>query len=110
MLDRNRREFIMQLGGAAEPNQQPQVDLLGARQSIDMLSILAEKSKGNLTEAEDRLLQSALFEELQHRGWSGHVSFSPDSAFLACAYRDGSIRLWDPETGSRTGPPQYSRE
>jgi hypothetical protein len=55
-------QAIMQLGGAAEPGQQPQVDLLGARQSIDMLRILAEKSKGNLTEAEDRLLQSALFE------------------------------------------------
>jgi len=55
-------QAIMQLGGAAEPGQQPQVDLLGARQSIDMLSILAEKSKGNLTEAEERLLQSALFE------------------------------------------------
>jgi hypothetical protein len=55
-------QAIMQLGGGAEPGQQPQVDLLGARQSIDMLAILAEKSKGNLTEAEDRLLQSALFE------------------------------------------------
>lgn len=55
-------QAIMQLGGGAEPNQQPQVDLLGARQSIDMLGILAEKSKGNLTPAEDRLLSSALFE------------------------------------------------
>ena len=55
-------QAIMQLGGGAEPGQQPQVDLLGARQSIDMLGILANKSKGNLTEAEDRLLQSALFE------------------------------------------------
>jgi hypothetical protein len=55
-------QAIMQLGGAAEPGQQPQVDLLGARQSIDMLTILAEKSKGNLSDAEDRLLQSALFE------------------------------------------------
>jgi hypothetical protein len=55
-------QAIMQLGGGAEPGQQPQVDLLGARQSIDMLGILANKSKGNLTEAEDRLLSSALFE------------------------------------------------
>ena len=55
-------QAIMQLGGGAEPGQQPQVDLLGARQSIDMLSILAEKSKGNLTETENHLLQSAVFE------------------------------------------------
>ena len=55
-------QAIMQLGGGAEPGQQPQVDLLGARQSIDMLSILLEKSKGNVSETEDRLLQSAVFE------------------------------------------------
>ncbi len=55
-------QAIMQLGGGSEPGQQPQVDLLGARQSIDMLGILAEKSKGNLSAAEDRLLSSALFE------------------------------------------------
>jgi hypothetical protein len=55
-------QAIMQLGGGAEPGQQPQVDLLGARQSIDMLGILAEKSKGNLSQTEDHLLQSAIFE------------------------------------------------
>lgn len=55
-------QAILQLGGAAEPGQTPQVDLLGARQSIDMLGVLAEKTKGNLTGAEDKLLQSALFE------------------------------------------------
>ena len=53
---------IMQLGGATPEGQQPQVDILGARQSIDMLSILTEKTKGNLTESEQRLLESALFE------------------------------------------------
>ena len=40
---------IMQLGGATQEGQQPKVDLMGARQSIDMLAILAEKTKGNLT-------------------------------------------------------------
>jgi hypothetical protein len=55
-------QAIVQLGGAAEPGQQPQVDLLGARQSIDMLGILSAKTKGNLSESEDHLLQSALFE------------------------------------------------
>lgn len=53
---------IVQLGGATPEGQQPQVDLMGARQSIDMLGILAEKTKGNLNESESRLLESALFE------------------------------------------------
>ena len=53
---------IMQLGGATHEGQQPQVDILGARQSIDMLAVLAEKTKGNLSAEETRLLESALFE------------------------------------------------
>jgi Domain of unknown function (DUF1844) len=53
---------MMQLGGATQEGQQPQVDLMGARQSIDMLAVLAEKTKGNLTPDETRLLESALFE------------------------------------------------
>ena len=55
-------QAILQLGGGAEPGQQPQVDIIGARQTIDMLSILSDKTKGNLRPAEDKLLQSALFE------------------------------------------------
>jgi hypothetical protein len=55
-------QAIVQLGGAAAPGQKPQVDILGARQTIDMVTILMEKSRGNLTAAEDNLLQSALFE------------------------------------------------
>ena len=46
----------------AQPGEQPRVDILGARQSIDMLSVLVEKTKGNLTDKEQRLLQNALFE------------------------------------------------
>ena len=53
---------IMQLGGATPEGQKPQVDILGARQSVDMLGVLAEKTKGNLTPDESRLLDSALFE------------------------------------------------
>jgi hypothetical protein len=53
---------IMQLGGATPEGQQPQVDILGARQSVDMLGVLAEKTKGNLTPEETRLLDNALFE------------------------------------------------
>jgi hypothetical protein len=53
---------IMQLGGATQEGQQPQVDIMGARQSVDMLGVLAEKTKGNLTPEEARLLDNALFE------------------------------------------------
>src|SRR5437764_3686839 len=53
---------MMQLGAATPEGQQPQVDILGARQSIDMLGILFDKTKGNLSTEENRLLDSALFE------------------------------------------------
>jgi hypothetical protein len=55
-------QAILQLGGGTQEGQQPQVDILGARQSIDMLGILHEKTSGNLSQAEDVLLASALFE------------------------------------------------
>jgi hypothetical protein len=53
---------IMQLGGATAEGQQPQVDIMGARQSVDMLGVLADKTRGNLSPDESRLLDSALFE------------------------------------------------
>ncbi|MBS1821931.1 MAG: DUF1844 domain-containing protein [Acidobacteria bacterium] len=53
---------IVQLGGATPEGQQPQIDIIGARQSIDMLAVLASKTKGNLDPTEQRLLDSALFE------------------------------------------------
>jgi hypothetical protein len=52
----------IQLGAGVQPGEQPRVDILGARQSIDMLAVLGEKTKGNLTDSEQRLLQNALFE------------------------------------------------
>lgn len=55
-------QAILQLGGATEPGQQMSVDLLGARHTIDMLAIIEEKTRGNLTEAESKLVASALFE------------------------------------------------
>jgi hypothetical protein len=53
---------IMAMGAGTEQGQQPRIDIVGARQSIDMLAILQEKTKGNLTEKEQRLLQNALFD------------------------------------------------
>lgn len=52
---------VVAMGAAAEPGQKPRVDIIGARQSIDLLSILSEKTKGNLTEREQKLVQTALF-------------------------------------------------
>lgn len=55
-------QAMMQLGGAAAPGQQPQVDILGARQTIDMIEIISNKTKGNLSSTEATLLDTALFE------------------------------------------------
>ena len=52
----------MQMGAGTAANEQPRIDILGARQSIDMLTVLDEKTKGNVTEQEKRLLQNALFD------------------------------------------------
>jgi len=52
----------VQMGAGSAPDEQPRIDILGARQSIDMLSVLDEKTKGNLSEQERRLLQNALFD------------------------------------------------
>jgi hypothetical protein len=52
---------VVAMGAAAEPGQKPRVDIIGARQSIDMLAVLIDKTKGNLTGREQKLLQTALF-------------------------------------------------
>jgi hypothetical protein len=53
---------MIQMGAGAPEGQRPRVDILGAKQTIDLLGVLAEKTRGNLTEAEDRTLQTVLFE------------------------------------------------
>jgi Domain of unknown function (DUF1844) len=53
---------LMQLGLAAPQGAKPEVDLLGARQTIDTLAILQDKTKGNLTPAEQKMLQNCLYE------------------------------------------------
>ena len=53
---------MIQMGAGTEEGQRPRVDILGARNTIDLLGILAEKTKGNLSEAEDHMMQSVLFE------------------------------------------------
>jgi hypothetical protein len=53
---------MMQLGLMHEQGGQPGVDLLGARQTIDTLGMVAEKTKGNLTAKEQGFLQNCLYE------------------------------------------------
>ena len=53
---------MIQMGAGAQEGQRPRVDILGARTTIDLLGVLAEKTKGNLTEGEDRALQTVLYE------------------------------------------------
>jgi hypothetical protein len=53
---------MIQMGAGAQEGQRPRVDILGARTTIDLLGVLAEKTRGNLTPAEDRALQAVLFE------------------------------------------------
>lgn len=53
---------IMAMGAGAEPGQKPRIDILGARQSIDMLAVLEEKTRGNLLPQEQQLLQGVTFE------------------------------------------------
>jgi hypothetical protein len=53
---------MIQMGANTQEGQRPRVDIMGARQTIDLLGILSEKTKGNLTESEDRALQTVLFE------------------------------------------------
>ena len=48
--------------GAGQEGQRARIDILGAKQTIDLMAILAEKTKGNLTEAEERTLQAVLYE------------------------------------------------
>jgi hypothetical protein len=53
---------MMQLGLMQERGGQPAVDLIGARQTIDTLGMIAEKTKGNLTSREKGFLQNCLYE------------------------------------------------
>ena len=53
---------MLQLGLMHEQGMPPQVDLIGARQTIDTMTLLRDKTKGNLTSKEENFLQNALYE------------------------------------------------
>jgi hypothetical protein len=53
---------MLQLGLMHQQGEQPRMDIIGARQTIDTLALLAEKTKGNLSPAEETFLQNSLYE------------------------------------------------
>ncbi|MGA8270265.1 MAG: DUF1844 domain-containing protein [Candidatus Sulfotelmatobacter sp.] len=53
---------MLQLGLMHQQGEQPRMDIIGARQTIDTLALLAEKTKGNLTPTEENFLQNSLYE------------------------------------------------
>jgi hypothetical protein len=53
---------MMQLGLMHQQGEQPHVDIIGGRQTIDTLALIAEKTKGNLTSIEENFLQNSLYE------------------------------------------------
>lgn len=73
---------MLQLGMARPEGGQPQPDITGARQTIDTLALLNDKTRGNLTKPEENLLQNCLFE-------------------LRMAYIEITNRIVQPPPGSR---------
>lgn len=53
---------MLQLGLMRQQGEQPRVDIIGARQTIDTLSLISEKTRGNLTANEENFLQNSLYE------------------------------------------------
>ncbi len=54
---------LVHLGELPEPGkEEPKVDLTLARHAIDTIAMLKEKTKGNLTEEEEALIDNMLFD------------------------------------------------
>jgi Domain of unknown function (DUF1844) len=53
---------MLQMGMMRQQGQQPGIDIIGARQTIDTLSLIGEKTKNNLTPTEENFLQNSLYE------------------------------------------------
>lgn len=53
-------QALLQMGLAAPQGRQPKLDLDGARYAIDVLQVLQEKTRGNLTPEETKALAAIL--------------------------------------------------
>jgi hypothetical protein len=83
---------IVAMGAGAEPGQKPRIDIVGARQAIDMLSVLGEKTRGNLSAKEEKLLQT--------------VTFEMRMMFLELTNHIARQAMQAPAPGSAGGPPR----
>lgn len=59
---KTQAEIHMGLLNLGDPNEKPEPDLRLARHSIDLLAMLEEKTRGNLSLEEQRLIQNTLTE------------------------------------------------
>jgi hypothetical protein len=55
-------QILFYLGDLAQRGAEPQVNLDMAKHQIDILGILEEKTRGNVTDDEKRMLDAALYE------------------------------------------------
>lgn len=55
-------QVLLYLGDLSPRGVEPQVNLDMARFNVDLLSVIEEKTKGNLSPEEQRLLDNALYE------------------------------------------------
>jgi uncharacterized protein DUF1844 len=55
-------QTAMMYAGAMETGAERRVDIVGLRQMIDLMGVLEEKTKGNLTEQEDSVLKNTMFQ------------------------------------------------
>jgi hypothetical protein len=86
---------IMAMGAGTEPGQKPRIDIVGARQAIDMLAVLDEKTKGNLSAKEEKLLQT--------------VTFEMRMMFLELTNAIARQAMQAPAPGSPGGPPRIRK-
>lgn len=55
-------QVLLYLGDLTPRGVEPQVNLDMARFNVDLLGVIEQKTKGNLTEDEQKLLDNALYE------------------------------------------------
>lgn len=55
-------QSAMMYAGAMETGTERRVDIVGLRQMIDLIAVLEEKTKGNLTEQEQAILTNTVFQ------------------------------------------------
>jgi hypothetical protein len=55
-------QTAMMYAGAMESGTERRVDVVGLRQMIDLIAVLEEKTKGNLTEQEQAILTNTVFQ------------------------------------------------